>query len=173
MNTSLLTISKPLEPTRHDVFSRLCQATAKLQIHFMLVGAFVRDVWLHQLHGLPVERMTMDTDFGVKVDSWADYEQLRMELMNSHGFTADRNPAHPEKLYRPGNVQLDLLPFGGVVGKNGTILWPADNSEMNMLGFDFRSLLGGRFENAVMLLSALQRGLEDGQAVILPDSKHR
>ncbi len=149
MNASLLTISKPLTPERHKILTSLVQATSKMQLDFMLVGAFVRDVWLHQMHGLPIERTTMDTDFAVRVENWAEYQQLRTELTEHHGFTGDTNRRHPEKLYSPDTAQLDLLPFGGVTDSlSGTIRWPVDGSEMSMLGFDeaYAASVAVRFE---------------------------
>jgi len=92
-----------------------------------------RDLLLHYGHGVPITRATTDIDLGVAVGSWDEFRKLRDACLESGYFTPSR-PGNHRLLHRSG-VPLDLIPFGGVERKDGTIEWPEDNAVMGVLGY--------------------------------------
>ncbi len=102
-------------------------------VDFLVVGAIARDLLLHYGHGVPITRATTDIDLGLAVDGWEEFQQLRDAYLGSENFTAGR-PGNHRLVHRSG-VTVDLIPFGGIERKDGTIKWPEDDTEMGVLGF--------------------------------------
>lgn len=100
---------------------------------FLIVGAMARDLLLHYGHGVPITRATTDIDLGVTVGSWDEFRQLRDACLESARFTSGRPGSH--RLVHRSGVPLDLIPFGGVEGEDGSIEWPEDGAVMGVLGY--------------------------------------
>jgi len=106
-------------------------------IEFLIVGAMARDLVLYHGFGADIERGTRDVDFAIQVQSWKEFDELKVAL-SQVGFSIDDSAA-----YRLGYIdsddmpwELDILPFGELVDDNNDISWPPDGDfVMSMLGF--------------------------------------
>lgn len=127
-------ISRATDPDRYEAVVAVATAAATLAMPLVIVGAWARDLWLRP-HAVPAERLTLDTDIALRVESWAHFTRLRELLLARPGFLGDPDPRHPERLRAPGGQLIDLLPFGGVEDGYREIRWPADQVAMSMLGF--------------------------------------
>jgi predicted nucleotidyltransferase len=102
------------------------------------VGALARDLVLVYGFEARIERGTRDIDFGIQVDSWDDFQNLK-EALIAQGFTTTREE---QRLVGPEDWDLsldtlDLIPFGGIQDEAANISWPPQgNRVMNVLGFD-------------------------------------
>lgn len=103
---------------------------------WLLVGALARDILLFYGHEIEVSRTTEDVDLAVAVADWQQYAECRQRLLDNGMFReSDREGQH--KLLHRSEVEVDLVPFGGVADEEGTIAWPPDNwPEMSVLGFE-------------------------------------
>lgn len=125
MNTSL-DVSRHLDQVTVDLLLAVDAAAAALQVSYCIVGAFARDVVLGFCFGIATGRATRDIDFGLMLDDWAQFEQLRSRLLRTHGFAA--HPRIPHRLtFREGR-ELDIVPFGAIERKAGEIAWPPEFS---------------------------------------------
>lgn len=101
-----------------DVFAR------EEGVDYLVVGATARTLLSLGLLGELPERRTSDIDIAVCVGSWADYERVtdRMEPIGRsvHKFSVN-------------NIEVDVVPFGGIEGDDRTISWP-DDHRMNVFG---------------------------------------
>jgi predicted nucleotidyltransferase len=96
----------------------------------LLIGAAARDLLLVHAHGVPVERATEDTDVALAVSDWQTFFDVR-EALIAEGFIG-KGPPHRLWL---GDQRLDIIPFGGVEGRDRNIAWPPEGDEvMNVLG---------------------------------------
>jgi predicted nucleotidyltransferase len=106
---------------------------------YFLAGATARDLILVNVHGLRPGRATRDIDFGIAVDSWAQFELLKERLLATNDFSASRAQqrltfAAPHEGI---SIPVDLIPFRGVASANGTIAWaPSRDIVMNVAGFE-------------------------------------
>ena len=98
----------------------------------LLVGAMARDLLLHYGHGVPIDRGTGDFDFAFAAADWDEFDVLRAALLDSDPFVPTRS--RHRLLYR-GRIPVDLIPFGGVEGSDGTITWPTEETVMGALGY--------------------------------------
>jgi hypothetical protein len=57
---------------------------------YFLAGATARDLILVNVHGLLPGRATRDIDFGIAVESWAQFELLKERLLATNDFSASR-----------------------------------------------------------------------------------
>lgn len=96
----------------------------------LLIGAAARDLLLVHAHGVPVERATEDTDVALAVPDWQTFFDVR-EALIADGFTGG---GPPHRLWL-GDQRLDIIPFGGVEGRDRSIAWPPEGDDvMNVLG---------------------------------------
>lgn len=104
-------------------------------VRMLLVGAFARDLLLEQWGVGTSLRRTRDVDFGVQVGDWDAFDRLRESLFA----TGDFAPVEkiPHKVKYQDQVEVDLVPFGGVATEQGRLrCWPDDfRLEMNVLGY--------------------------------------
>lgn len=135
MTAISLDVTGKLDPERERVLRDVAEAAAALSIPFFVVGAFARDLILELHYGLPVQRATNDIDFGLQVNSWEEFTQLKTALIQTQSYRAD--PGQPQRLHSiTGNI-IDIVPFGGVEdATTRTILWPPECViEMTAFGF--------------------------------------
>jgi predicted nucleotidyltransferase len=103
-------------------------------LRVFLVGAAARDLLLFYAHAVRAPRATTDIDLALAVADWDDFQRLRHSLIASGMFRADFKAAH--KLLHRRQLEVDLLPFGGVERPDGTIAWPPDgDTVLGVLGF--------------------------------------
>lgn len=106
---------------------------------YFLAGATARDLILVNVHGLRPGRATRDIDFGIAVESWAQFELLKEGLLATNDFSASR--AQQRLTFTDSNegisIPVDLIPFRGVASADGTIAWPPGRDiVMNVAGFE-------------------------------------
>jgi predicted nucleotidyltransferase len=67
----------------------LLEPTARsADCEYFVAGATARDLILVNVHGLRPGRATRDVDFGVAVESWAQFELLKERLIATREFAA-------------------------------------------------------------------------------------
>jgi predicted nucleotidyltransferase len=132
--SNLLDLSGKIDPMSVALFAAVSEVVGSLGLAFFVVGATARDMIFELVHGLPSRRATLDRDFGFRVSSWDEFENLKKSLLASAPFK--ETPEVQRLLYR-GELRVDILPFGGIAGTHGEIRWPPDQDVvMSMLGFD-------------------------------------
>lgn len=132
MSNSLINISEKLDRPTVALYRAVSEAAAKVGAEFIVVGASARDLLLQHGYGLRIVRATADTDFGVQVSTWDQFDSLRTELI-SMGF---RDTRMLHRLISPEELKIDIVPFGQIENGSADISWPPDNDVvMNVLGF--------------------------------------
>lgn len=132
MSDILLNISMKIDSPAVELYTSVSRAAEGLDIPFVVVGASARDIVLHYGHDAPVQRATDDVDFGVQVPDWSSFEALKTILLED-GF---RKSKVQHRVISPGDVPVDIVPFGSVEDEQSNIAWPPDGSwVMNVLGF--------------------------------------
>ena len=61
-----------------ELYQIISHHTEALGTPYLVVGATARDIILHHGFGAAIERGTRDVDFGIQVQSWEQFEQLKM-----------------------------------------------------------------------------------------------
>src|SRR5262245_3732962 len=129
-------LSGKLDPFRELVFRDVADGAAASGVPFFIVGACARDLLLDLYYGLPPHRATNDIDFGIRVDTWNQFDALLSTLTRTGRYTVDPNRQH--RLRSQEGAFIDVVPFGGV--ENSTtrdIAWPPDYSTvMSAVGFE-------------------------------------
>lgn len=151
MSENLLDLSKKINPKLVELFQAIESVTAKNQISYFVVGAIARDIVLHYGYDVQIKRATEDTDLGVEVSSWGEFETLKQELTATGLF---RPNSAPHRLFYKTEMALDIVPFGPLEHPDREIIWPPDNSgTMNVLGFEdaCRSALKVRLSDSPIL----------------------
>jgi len=134
MNTYIDISSKFDNRLLIEVLEEVAETTAKLGIPFFIVGATARDFVLGYGFGLNPGRATADVDIGVRVSTWAEFDQLKGGLVSGNKFRLQGNKC---RLLHENGTPVDLLPFG--LSSPGTCIveWPPeDGEELNMNGFN-------------------------------------
>jgi predicted nucleotidyltransferase len=106
---------------------------------YFLAGATARDLILVNVHGLRPGRATRDIDFGIAVESWAQFELLKERLLATNEFSASRAQQRLTfaDLNEGMSIPVDLIPFRGVASADGTIAWPLSRDiVINVAGFE-------------------------------------
>lgn len=157
MTTSWLELKHPLEPHFVSLLGDLDDVLQAHGIPYLLSGAMAREILLHYGHGWARGRRTTDMDFGVTVRDWEAYEAMKTALIACGRFRRDLKEAqrviHTDA-ESGTDTRVDLVPFGGIAGPDGSIAWPPDGaSVMHVLGYD--QALG----NAIRLRIDKTRGI--------------
>lgn len=95
-----------------------------LGVSYCIVGAFARDVVLGLCFGIDTGEATRDIDFGLMMDDWVQFDELRARLIANKNFAEHRSIPH--RLTFRGVRQLDIMPFGGIERRPGEIAWPPE-----------------------------------------------
>lgn len=104
-----------------------------LKISFFIIGAFARDIIMEYFYEIKAPGMTMDIDLGIKVSSWNKFDKLINTLEMSGKFK--KLKGKHRILYN--DIMVDIIPFGGISGKNERIIWPPENEViMSVVGFN-------------------------------------
>lgn len=132
-------LNSAVDPSLVRVLRVLDPIARSSQCEYFLAGATARDLILVNVHGLRPGRATRDIDFGIAVQSWAQFELLKERLLATNEFSASR--AQQRLIFAESNeglsVPVDLIPFRGVESAHGTIAWPPDRDiVMNVAGFE-------------------------------------
>jgi predicted nucleotidyltransferase len=130
--------SRPLDPATLHILSVVNRAAAELELPYIVVGATARDLLLFHVFGIPVTRATADIDFGIAVNSWARFRELRAALLASGHFREGKIEHRIYLKAQPATdeIPVDLIPFGGVADAD-VIHWPpARETVMTVAGFE-------------------------------------
>jgi predicted nucleotidyltransferase len=103
-------------------------------VPIVLVGASARLLIFDSRYNIRSTRTTGDWDIAVQVVDWEEFDRLEKAL------TAGKTPLFSKgrsmhRIRHNRGVEIDIIPFGGVEKEDGTIVWPQDDQQMNMLGF--------------------------------------
>lgn len=103
-------------------------------VEWLVVGALARDLHLNYAHGIRVDRVTTDTDLALTIATWAAFAHVRHALLARGNFVADRRIEH--KLFHRSGRSLDVVPFGDIEDRSGSIAWPPSGAvTMSVLGY--------------------------------------
>lgn len=122
--TTLLDISHKIDQVSTDLLLAVDSTAAALGVTYFIIGAFARDVILGLCFGIDTGEATRDIDFGLMMDDWAQFDELRAQLIAHKEFAEHRGIPH--RLTFRGVRQLDIVPFGGIERKPGEIAWPPE-----------------------------------------------
>jgi len=135
MNSTLLDLSEKVDTAVVDAVAAVSRAANQVGVPCLIVGAAARDFLLEYACGIRTGRATEDVDFGVRVNSWSEYEKLVRELEQSAAFTRDKKKRH--RFHAPNSLLIDLVPFGPIAGTGRQIIWPPDEDRgMSVEGFE-------------------------------------
>ena len=135
--TTSLNLTNKLPAGIVEVYGRLHNIAAKLDIPVLIVGATARDIILVHGFGAAIERGTRDVDFGIEIQSWVHYQALRDALIQI-GFTVHPHKTHQLNTQDSDGMpwEIDLIPFGSVSDSACQITWPPKHDfAMSVLGF--------------------------------------
>jgi predicted nucleotidyltransferase len=132
-------LNSAVDPSLVRVLRVLDPIARSSQCEYFLAGATARDLILVNVHGLRPGRATRDIDFGIAVESWAQFELLKERLLATSEFSA--SGAQQRLIFAESNeglsMPVDLIPFRGVESAHGIIAWPPDRGiVMNVAGFE-------------------------------------
>lgn len=124
-----------LDPLLKEAVRNLQLIAGRSGIPILLVGAFARDILFQGVSSVRTPRRTKDVDFAVMVKSWEEFERMRQDLLASGLFLPSEKVLH--KVLYKGKYEVDLVPFGELVGQDGMLrCWPEDFGKvMNLCGF--------------------------------------
>jgi len=112
---------------------------ADLGCDWFLTGALAREILLVHIHGCRPGRKTLDADFALSLPDWKAFEALKGVLEGTNHFKPDPKIGH-RMVFQQGLgapiMKVDLVPFGGLAGASGRLVWPPDGSTvMNVEGY--------------------------------------
>lgn len=135
MNATSLDLSGKLPPEQIAVFRLITDVATREGMQFFVVGAGARDLVLHYAYNIPQRRKTNDIDFGLRVDSWDEFDRLKRALLATDKFTHHPHMEH-RLLSDEFSTIIDLVPFGGIENPKSVLRWPPEHTtEMSTLGF--------------------------------------
>lgn len=147
--TTSLDVSRKLDQVSVDLLLAVDSIAVGLGVSYCIVGAFARDVVLGLCFGIDTGEATRDIDFGLMMDDWTQFDELRARLLANKEFAEHRSIPH--RLTFRGMRQLDIMPFGGIERKPGEIAWPPEFTTV-------MSTVGLRQAHARALLVTIARG---------------
>ena len=129
---------RPLHPVTLAILGHVQDAARQSGSDFVVAGATARDIVLWHVYGIRTERVTRDVDVAVCAVSWEAHGELVERLEATRLFKLSERVEHTmtfldESVGKP--TPLDLVPFGPLEAPEGTITWPKDKNQMNVLGF--------------------------------------
>ena len=132
--------NSPVDPSVVRVLRALDPIAHSVGCAYFVAGATARDLILVNVHGLRPGRATRDIDFGIAIESWEQFANLKEGLIGTGEFEADRRSLQ-RLIYIDRTASLstpvDLIPFGGVTSADGTVAWPPSRDiVMNVAGFE-------------------------------------
>lgn len=143
MNTSLNIVDK-LPEGLVELYQIVEEHTTALGIPYLVVGATARDIVLVHGYNANIERGTRDVDFGIQLQTWEQFDQLKTRLLES-GFVRHKDKVHQLNMTDSSNIpwEIDIVPFGEIAQNildntnHNEIAWPPDQDfVMSVMGFD-------------------------------------
>lgn len=138
MTNTLLKLRKELPSNQKKILIEVSDALSELEIKAFVVGATARDLIFEYAYEANITRKTEDIDFGVAVETWADYEQLKESLISTKRFKNDTKNEQRLWWTEPGEeMKIDLVPFGNLESPAGQIAFPPKGDfVMSTVGFE-------------------------------------
>lgn len=137
MTNTLLRLQKKVPEHIVDILRNVSEASANLDTKAFVIGAIARDLVFEYVYGADIKRKTEDVDFGIAIGSWAEYESLKVALIESGKFRDD--PSQDQRIWWTGGtdeMRVDLVPYGGLESHDGEIEYPPTGDfVMSTLGF--------------------------------------
>lgn len=138
MTDTLLKLQKKLPDNIQKILLTIFATLAELEIKSFVVGAVARDLIFEYVYKANIKRKTKDIDFGVAVESWAKYEQLKKTLILTGKFKDDTT--NEQRIWWTelgGEMKIDLVPFGNLESPIGQIAFPPKGDfVMSTVGFE-------------------------------------
>jgi predicted nucleotidyltransferase len=133
-------LTNPVDPSVVRVLRLLDPIARSVDCEYFVAGATARDLILVNVHGLRPGRATRDIDFGIAVETWEQFENLKQRLTTTPEF-AVAPKALQRLIYTDQtdgvSIPIDLIPFRGITSADGTIAWPPSRDiVMNVAGFE-------------------------------------
>lgn len=131
---------RPIAPLTLAVMREVDALVRELKLTYFICGAMARDILLQHVHGIETGTATVDVDFGVAVENWEQFGNIKARLTATGRFESAKTMAH--RLYYKPNANstgypIDIIPFGGVENPPHSIEWPPDMDEvMNVIGYE-------------------------------------
>lgn len=130
--------ASPIDLSEDGRLGFLAEVVRAIEPHaqglLLLVGAMARDLLLLYAHGQETARATADLDIAIAVENWPQFDALRRRLIDTGGFTAEKDNLH--RLHYTAGLIVDLIPFGGVETDDRNIAWPPEGAQvMTVLGY--------------------------------------
>lgn len=133
MKNILVDISGKLDNSYIETIKKIKKVADSLKIPFFLIGALSRDIIMEYFYQIKAPRLTNDIDMGIKVSGWNQYRKL-INALELSGAVKKQQSKHGI-LYN--DINIDIIPFGGVSDKNERISWPSENEIiMSVMGFN-------------------------------------
>lgn len=124
---------RPIAPLAIAVMRAVDAVARELGLEYFLCGAMARDLLLTHVHGIEPSTATEDVDFGVAVNGWAQFDDIKARL-NATGNFFPVDKVAQRLLYKPvpssSGYPVDFIPFGGTETGPNRIEWPPDRSEV-------------------------------------------
>lgn len=158
MNTlrNTLNVADKLPEGLVELYQIVDEHTTALGIPYLVVGATARDIVLVHGYNANIERGTRDIDFGIQVQTWEQFDQLKTRLLET-GFVQHKNKVHQLNMIDSSKMpwEIDIIPFGEIAQStldntnHNEIAWPPDQDfVMSVMGFT------EAFENALTVMIA-------------------
>ena len=88
----MLDLSGKIEPDLVELFRAIENVTAASRFCYFVIGATARDIILHYGYDVPIKRATADTDLGIEISSWHEFQTLKEQLTATGLFTTTGIP---------------------------------------------------------------------------------
>jgi predicted nucleotidyltransferase len=128
MKDTLHDISKKIDNHTLHLLTAINNKADSLGIQYFIIGAVARDMLMHYVFNMPIERKTNDIDFSIKIKSWQEFNSF-IQALNSDGLIESTNILH-RYLFDKKSL-IDIIPFGEIAGDQNEITFP-DSADSKM-----------------------------------------
>jgi len=136
MNDILQNLSGKINASFIEALLEIKGIAKGLDLDFIIVGAFARDIVMEHLHKLPSQRLTQDIDVAVCVACWEEYGTLSDSLLSTGRFLKGDQKQRFIFKGRATDRIIDIIPFGEISDHMSKIFWrPEQETIMTTLGF--------------------------------------
>jgi predicted nucleotidyltransferase len=142
-------------------------------VPIVIVGASARLLIFDSRYDIRSTRTTGDWDIAVQVADWKAFKRLEKALTAGKIFLFSKGQSMHRFRHIRG-VEIDIIPFGGVEEEDGTIVWPQEDQQMNVLGFHEVYLSAERYDigGGLVLPVATPSGLAVLKIFAYNDRRH-
>ena len=133
MNTSKTSYKEYSFATHKEVYILLEQVFKEFGIHYYLIGANARDIYMYKA-GVKPSRGTADIDFAVMLPDFDVHDRL-YTVLKLRGFKEAYGNEPYRLYYEKSKTVIDLLPYG-TIAQNNTVSFTERNLELSVIGFE-------------------------------------